>query len=109
MENNVWNNGKSIAFLLAGICAGVLAMWGADRFCSNVIGEEKSDVTELQEIPWYEKVESFYNAYLVRSTEDGVRMESIYRINEETGQPVELRRWMLTGTDDGKGQDILRS
>lgn len=48
MPDNHWNNGKNIAMLLAGICAGTLAMWGAaslrDRssFQENVPGSPNS-------------------------------------------------------------------
>ena len=50
------------------------------------------------EISWYEEIVSL-NAYLVKSTEENRETISFYRINEETGVPVELRRWVLTGSD----------
>ena len=50
------------------------------------------------EIPWYEEIGS-RNAYLVKSTEGNGETIRVYRINEETRVPVELRRWMLTKSD----------
>lgn len=47
-------------------------------------------------IPWYEKRDLFDNAYLVQNREGDMRTSRIYRINEETREPVELRRWTLT-------------
>lgn len=53
-------------------------------------------VEEPIEIPWYEKSGS---NYLFKSTEVNGETLRIYRINEGTGEPVELRRWMLTKPD----------
>ena len=49
-------------------------------------------------IPWYEEIKS-QNAYLVKSTEGNGETIRVYRINEDTKVPVELRRWMLTKSD----------
>ena len=49
-------------------------------------------------IPWYETRDSYYNAYLVKSRENNVERESIYRLNPKTLEPVEIRRWTLCGS-----------
>lgn len=69
--------------------SGLLFPWysGSERF------EEEPIV-----IPWYEEVGS-QNAYLVKSAESNGETIRVYRINAETGEPVELRRWMLTRSD----------
>lgn len=69
---------------------GLLFPWdyAQDRFSEDPV-----------EIPWYELYggNAALNAYLVRDADRGVETERIYRINEDTRQPVELRRWTLTG------------
>lgn len=53
-------------------------------------------------IPWYEMRNSYDQAYLVRQVDNNVELDSIYRINAGTRQPVELRRWALSGSSDGE-------
>ena len=65
--------------------------------------EAKQFEEEPIEIPWYEKLGSG-NAYQVKSTEDNEETISIYRINKESREPVELRRWMLTKPDADSGE-----
>lgn len=55
------------------------------------------------EIPWYEETGSG-NAFLVKSAQGNEETAGVYRINEETGAPVELRQWTLTKPDEADGE-----
>ena len=55
------------------------------------------------EIPWYMETGP-ENAYLVKRMEDPGETLSVYRINVETEEPVELRRWMLTKPEADSGE-----
>lgn len=83
---------------------------GADGLLFAWDDEAKRFRQEPVPIPWYETNDSYFRAYLVKSSEDNIERESIYRLNPKTLEPVEIRRWTLSGSPEegGKGHlDIL--
>ena len=69
---------------------------GGDGLLFSWDDEEDRFVEEPIVIPWYEEVRS-QNAFLVTGRDNNVETNTIYRINDETRQLVELRRWEREG------------
>lgn len=73
---------------------------GSDGLLFAWDDETKRFRQEPISIPWYETNDSYFQAYLVRSREDNVERESIYRLNPRNLEPVEIRRWLLSGNPE---------
>lgn len=80
---------------------------GADGLLFAWDDEAKRFRQDPVPIPWYETNDSYFQAYLVKSREDNVERESIYRLNPKTLEPVEIRRWTLSGSPEEGGKGHL--
>lgn len=64
-------------------------------------------------LPWYEEINNnseqinHHNAFLVTDKQDSIEIETIYCINRETRQLVELRNWTLTHDEGGDNKGEL--
>lgn len=73
---------------------------GATGLCYPWEANEKRFSEEPVAVPWYQECGINKNAFVVSRTVGSVEMDTICRINEESRQVVELRRWTLTGSDE---------
>lgn len=72
----------------------------AKGLCYPWDNETKKFSEDPVEIPWYQK-SSFDTAFLTTETEGNTVTSTICRINEESRQVVELRKWTLTKEEQG--------
>lgn len=107
---------EELLFRFDALCSyrGDLEVFAADAQETGAVGllfawdEESARFRqEPVPIPWYETNDSFFRAYLVKSSEDNIERESIYRLNPKTLEPVEIRRWTLSGSPEEGGRGHL--
>lgn len=79
---------------------------GATGFCYPWDEREERFLEEPITVPWYQKSDVYNdNSFVISRTVGNVKINTICRINEESRQVVELRKWTLTADEAEDGEN----